>query len=135
MEKEKSCGAIIYNDNNEVLIVKHNAGHWDFPKGHMEEGENEYQTALREVKEETNLDIELIKEYRYEIHYSPKENVDKTVVFFLARNKSNDVVKQDAEIANIGWFEYKEANNILTYDIAKELLNKSYNDLIGKVNN
>lgn len=137
MEKEKSCGAIIYNDNNEVLIVKHNAGHWDFPKGHMEEGEDEYQTALREVKEETNLDIELIKEHRYEIHYSPKENVDKTVVFFLARNKSNDVEKQDSEIANIGWFEYKEANNILTYDIAKELLNKSYNDLIGnnKINN
>lgn len=133
MEKEKSCGAIIYNDKNEVLIVKHNAGHWDFPKGHMEEGENEYQTALREVKEETNLDIDLIKGYRYEIHYSPKENVDKTVVFFLAKNKSNDVIKQDCEISNIGWFEYKEALNVLTYDIAKELLNKSYSDL-GKVN-
>ena len=133
MKKEKSCGAIIYNDKNEVLIVKHNAGHWDFPKGHMEEGENEYQTALREVKEETNLDIDLIKGYRYEIHYSPKENVDKTVVFFLAKNKSNDVIKQDCEISNIGWFEYKEALNVLTYDIAKELLNKSYSDL-GKVN-
>ncbi len=129
MKKEKSCGAIIYNDKNEVLIVKHNAGHWDFPKGHMEEGEDELHTAIREVKEETNLDIELMQEYRYEIHYSPKENVDKTVVFFLAENKSNNVVKQDCEIADIGWFEYKEAMNILTYDIAKELLNKSYNDL------
>lgn len=135
MEKEKSCGAIIYNDNKEVLIVKHNAGHWDFPKGHMEEGENEYQTALREVKEETNLDIELIKECRYEIHYSPRENVDKTVVFFLAKNKSNEVVKQDCEIANIGWFEYKEAKDILTYDIARELLNKSFYDLNNKSNN
>lgn len=134
MEKEKSCGAIIYNDRNEVLIVKHNAGHWDFPKGHMEREEDEYQTALREVKEETNLDIDLIKEYRYEIHYNPKENVYKTVVFFLARNRSNDVIKQDAEISNIGWFEYKEALNVLTYDIAKDLLKKSYNDLNSKVN-
>ena len=63
MEKEKSCGAIIYNNNKEVLIVKHNAGHWDFPKGHMEYQEDEFQTAIREVKEETNLDVELFKEY------------------------------------------------------------------------
>ena len=134
MEKEKSCGAIIYNNNKEVLIVKHNAGHWDFPKGHMEYQEDEFQTAIREVKEETNLDVELFKEYRYEIHYSPKENVDKTVVFFLAKNTSNTLVKQDCEIQNIGWFEYKEALNILTYDIAKELLKKSYSDLDKIVN-
>lgn len=132
MEKEKSCGAIIYNEENKVLIVKHNAGHWDFPKGHMEKDENEYQTAIREVKEETNIDIELYKDCRYVIHYSPKENVDKTVVFFLAKNKSKDLVKQDCEIQNIGWFEYKEAINILTYDVAKELLEKSYNDLNKK---
>ena len=129
MEKEKSCGAIIFNENIEVLIVKHTAGHWDFPKGHMEIGEDEYQTAIREVKEETNIDVELIKEYRYEVHYSPKENVDKTVVFFLAKNKSNDLIKQDEEIQNIGWFEYKEAIDILTYESAKELFKKSYNDI------
>lgn len=129
MKKEKSCGAIIYNSNQEVLIVKHNAGHWDFPKGHVEKGENEYETAKREVKEETNLDIKLHEEYRYEIHYSPKEGVDKTVVFFLAENMSNEVKKQDCEIANIGWFNYKEAKEILTYYIARELLEKSYNDL------
>ena len=129
MEKEKSCGAIIFNENIEVLIVKHTAGHWDFPKGHMEIGEDEYQTAIREVKEETNIDVELIKEYRYEVHYSPKENVDKTVVFFLAKNKSNELIKQDEDIQNIGWFEYKEAIDILTYESAKELFKKSYNDI------
>ena len=129
MEKEKSCGAIIFNENIEVLIVKHTAGHWDFPKGHMEIGEDEYQTAIREVKEETNIDVELLKEYRYEVHYSPKENVDKTVVFFLAKNKSNELIKQDEEIQNIGWFEYKEAIDILTYESAKELFKKSYNDI------
>ena len=42
---------------------------------------------------------------------------------------SNEVKKQDCEIANIGWFNYKEAKEILTYDIARELLEKSYNDL------
>ena len=134
MTTEKSCGAVIFNDEDKVLIVKHNAGHWDFPKGHMEAGETETQTAIREVKEETNIDIDIIEEYRYESHYSPKENVEKTVVFFLAKNKSEKLEKQDAEIANIGWFSYKEALDIITYDNAKELYKKAYNDYINKVN-
>ena len=133
MTTEKSCGAVIFNDEDKVLIVKHNAGHWDFPKGHMEAGETETQTAIREVKEETNIDIDIIEEYRYESHYSPKENVEKTVVFFLAKSKSEKLEKQDAEIANIGWFSYKEALDIITYDNAKELYKKAYNDYINKV--
>ena len=56
MKKEKSCGCIIIKDD-EVLLIKHNKGHWDFPKGHMEEGETEKQTAVREVKEETHMDV------------------------------------------------------------------------------
>ena len=99
----------------------------------MEAGETETQTAIREVKEETNIDIDIIEEYRYESHYSPKENVEKTVVFFLAKNKSEKLEKQDAEIANIGWFSYKEALDIITYDNAKELYKKAYNDYINKV--
>ena len=133
MTTEKSCGAVIFNDEDKVLIVKHNAGHWDFPKGHMEAGETETQTAIREVKEETNIDIDIIEEYRYESHYSPKENVEKTVVFFLAKSKSEKLEKQDAEIANIGWFSYKEALDIITYDNAKELYKKAYKDYIDKV--
>lgn len=133
MTTEKSCGAVIFNDEDKVLIVKHNAGHWDFPKGHMEEGETEKQTALREVKEETNIDIDILEDYRYESHYSPKENVEKTVVFFLAKSKSDKLVKQDAEIANIGWFSNSEALDILTYDNAKEIYINAYKDYIDKV--
>ena len=98
----------------------------------MEKGEDEYQTAIREVKEETSVDIELYKNNRYTINYSPKEDVDKTVVFFLAKSKSDTLKKQDSEIANIGWFSYDEALEVLTYDTAKELLKKSYSDLNSK---
>ena len=65
MEQEKSCGAIVINKNNKILLVHHNAGHWDFPKGHIENGETEEQTAIREVKEETNIDIIINNKYRY----------------------------------------------------------------------
>ena len=46
MKYEKSCGCIIIKEG-KVLLVQHNVGHWDFPKGHMEENETEVQTAIR----------------------------------------------------------------------------------------
>jgi len=63
MKKEKSCGAVVYREQDKkrfYLILRHKrkgtkGGHWDLPKGHVEENESEHQTALREVKEETNL--------------------------------------------------------------------------------
>ena len=64
MKFEKSCGCIVLN-NEQVLLVKHNKGHWDFPKGHVEEGETEKQTALREVKEETNIDVQIISDKKW----------------------------------------------------------------------
>ena len=88
MKREKSCGALVYritqNGQKELLFIKHRHGtHWSFPKGHMEEGENEVQTALREVKEETGLDIDLEGDFRQSVEYYPKPNVKKQVVYFL----------------------------------------------------
>ena len=58
MEKEKSCGTMCFNQN-KILMVKHNKGHWAFPKGHVEENETEQETALRETKEETGLIVSI----------------------------------------------------------------------------
>ena len=75
MKHEKSCGAIVYRklgDTYQLLLIKHKfGGHWSFPKGHVEKGENEFQTALREVKEETGLEVTLQKEFRQCVEYFP----------------------------------------------------------------
>ena len=60
MKHEKSCGCIIIEDK-KVLLIKQTNGVWGFPKGHVEENETELQTAEREVKEETGLDIKYPK--------------------------------------------------------------------------
>lgn len=129
MKKEKSCGCIVINDKNEVLLIHHNAGHWDFPKGHVEEGETEIQTAIREVKEETNIDVKVNGEYRYVTKYSPKEDVIKEVVYFLAKNISNNKEAQLEEVSEVKWFNFQDAIERITYENSKEILVKLIKDL------
>ena len=129
MKQEKSCGCIVMNEKNEILLIHHNLGHWDFPKGHMEEGETEVETAIREVKEETNIDVEANEKYRYTTEYSPKEDVMKEVVYFLAKNISDNKEPQLEEVSEVRWFNFDEAIEIITYNRSKEILLKLKKDL------
>ena len=127
MKFEKCCGCIILNEG-KVLLVKHNVGHWGFPKGHMEKDETELQTAIREVKEETNIDVEIQEEKRYIDEYYSSEDTFKQVVYFLATCKNIVAKAQEAEIAQIEWVPIKEAVNKLTYENAKKLLKQVIED-------
>lgn len=129
MKKEKSCGCIVINNKNEVLLIHHNKGHWDFPKGHVEEGETEIQTAIREVKEETNIDVEINDNYRYTTEYSPGENIIKEVVYFLAKNINNNKKPQLEEVSEIEWVQMDDAIEKITYSTSKEILEKLKIDL------
>ena len=132
MKQEKSCGCIILNDKNEVLLIHHNAGHWDFPKGHVEDGETEIQTAIREVKEETNIDVEVNEKYKYSTKYSPKEDVIKEVVYFLARNVNDNKQAQLEEVSEVKWFSMKDAIDKITYDNSRDILIQLKKDLEKK---
>ena len=123
MKFEKSCGCVVI-DNNKVLLVKQNDGHWNFPKGHVENNETEIQTAIREVKEETNIDVIVNEKYRYTIKYNTKEGACKEVVFFLAKKVTDKIINQESEIEIAEWVEINEALDIITYDSAKNVLKK-----------
>lgn len=129
MKKEKSCGCIIFNEKREILLLHQNAGHWGLPKGHVEQGETEEQTAIREVKEETNIDVVINTEYRYSIVYNPKEDVEKEVVYFVAKNTSNDINPQLEEVQEVKWLDIDNAINTISYDNSRELLKKVKKDL------
>lgn len=129
MKEEKSCGCIVLNNANQVLLIHHNAGHWDFPKGHVEEGETEIQTAIREVKEETGIDVQVNEKYRYTTKYSPKEDVIKEVVFFLATNINDNKKAQLEEVSEVKWFKFEDALKTITYDTSVNILKKLQEDL------
>lgn len=127
MKREKSCGALVYrikNDNVELLLLRHRAGgHWSFPKGHVEPGENEIQTALREVHEETGLDISLLDGFRETVEYYPKPNVKKLVVYFLGTSDiKQEAHRQEKEISEIIWTSIDNAQNMVTFKNDKNLI-------------
>ena len=126
MKNEKSCGAIcFFYDNTElkVLLVQHKlGGHWAFPKGHVEKNELEYETAIREVKEETSVDIEILNGFRKENIYSPAKNILKKVVYFVAISNNIKTKPQPEEIRATNFINTNEAMQILTYPADKKLL-------------
>lgn len=126
---EKSCGAIVYrksHGNTEILLIKHiNSGHWSFPKGHMEKDETELETAAREIKEETGVDVILDPTFRETVQYSPKKDTMKVVVYFLAKAKNFELFPQEEEISQIRWVDIGHATSILTYENDKTIVNKA----------
>lgn len=132
ISKEKSCGAVVYRKESDVefLILQHKKGHYSFPKGHVEDDETEVETAIREIKEETNLDVLIDDNFRFVSSYYPKFNVLKDVVFFVGEAKSFDIVVQEKEVSNARWYTYEEAFNLITYDRDKELLKEAYKYLL-----
>lgn len=136
MKKEKSCGAVVYKiENNQILflIEKMNHGHFSMPKGHVENNETEIQTALREIKEETNLDVTLDSSFRQVITYAPYQDCLKDVVFFIAKAKSGKIKNQECEVSKIEFLPFDKAIKTLTYKYDKEVLLKAYLYLIKKL--
>ncbi len=129
MQYEKSCGAVIYrkfHGNTELLLIKHvNGGHWSFPKGHVEAGETEEETAKREIMEETGLEVVLDTSFREVVSYSPKKDTKKDVIYFLAKAVNYDFTPQQEEIAQIRWVEINRTQSVLSYDNDKQLAAKA----------
>ena len=129
--EEESCGIIPLKQENgiwQVLLILHQGGrHWAFPKGHGNPGETAVDSARRELKEETGLDIEKFLQddpltERYQFHRK-REIVVKTVQYFPALVSGN-LQLQAEEIRDAKWVPLKESPRYLTFREAKEMCNK-----------
>jgi len=137
MNSEVSSGIIVYYNRKdpEFLILKYGesagekGGHWDLCKGHVEPDEELEETALRETKEETGLDIELHDGFFEEISYNftnkRKDLVSKKVYFFVGESKTKDI-RLSHEHTGFKWLRYDDAIKQVTFDSAKKLLKKAY---------
>lgn len=137
MSKEKSAGAVIFRVDNKTayyLLLHYPSSarakgeYWDLPKGHIEAGETEEETAKREVQEETGLkDIKVLDGFCETIHYWFRvegKTISKTVVFYLAQTDQENI-KISAEHLGYAWLSYEKALEKLTHENAQLLLKKS----------
>jgi 8-oxo-dGTP pyrophosphatase MutT (NUDIX family) len=122
MSYEKSCGAVVYREKEGVreylLILNRKGGakgHWGFPKGHVEKGETEEQTARREIFEETGIKAELDTGFRAVSTYSPRDGVMKDVVYFAAKASDPEITLQASEVADFMWADFETAQQTLTH--------------------
>lgn len=130
MFDEKSCGVIPLRKNRgkwEVLLVQLHAGHWGFPKGHVEEGESSEMTARRELKEETGLVFQnfLTSDFLTEEYQFQRNNkvTSKLVIYYLAMVSGNPVIQQK-EIKDSKWVPLSEVINYFTFPESQNTLFK-----------
>lgn len=134
MMQKKSSGAVVFKKNQEIeyLLLHYEAGHWDYVKGEVEKGEDERDTVMRELEEETGItDGRFIGDFREEISYFYKmrgRTVHKVVVFFLIETMTGRV-RLSHEHVGYEWLDYRKALERLTYRNAKDVLEKAHNYL------
>ena len=132
---ERAAGAVVVRKTGSgdwecVLIRQHN-GDWGLPKGHVERGESDEQAAVREVKEETGLSVELDPVFRQAVRYTVANARTKEVVYFLGRPAPGELVGQAEEIAEIGWYSFEEAVKKVRYAAVREVLHAAQRFLAG----
>lgn len=128
---EESAGVIpVHKESGEILLVQHHAGHWGFPKGHIEKGENIKQAALRELQEETGLTKvtlrgePIVKNYTFERN---GDQIEKTVSYFVGIIDTKDVTIGQDEIQAFAWLSFEKASKRLTY--SKDVLENAWSVL------
>ena len=141
MKKETSVGGIIFylTKKGEIFYLllkypslKRKRVYWGFAKGRKEEGEENRETLIREIKEETGLEkIEIFDGFLEDTSYffwRDKERVFKKVIFYLVRAKEKKV-KISFEHEDAKWFSYEKAMKALPFSNYRNLLKKA-NDFL-----
>jgi len=126
---ERSAGVIVFRIENGrplYLLLKH-PSYWG-PKGHLEDGETEEDTARRELAEEAGLtEVEIVPDFREVIEYWFKKeghSIHKKVIFFLARTENTDLTLS-SEHEDAGWFDFVESERRARYRSQRALLRKA----------
>lgn len=110
-----------------VFLICHTAGHWGFPKGHAEDKETPLQSALRELKEETNLEADsLLFQDPLEEDYNFKRSgktIEKKVLYYIIKAKGKVNLQTD-EISDGKWLSFEDAHQTITFEEVRKLLSQ-----------
>ena len=135
--REFSAGFLLFRDTpmGRLWLLLDYGKHWDYPKGHLEKGENAWQAAVRELREETGIKrVDRVGRFKQEMEYgfySPKKGkIHKTVTYFVGRTTDPEVTVSH-EHTGYAWLDYDAAMQKLTYENAKTILRAAHEWLMG----
>ena len=134
MPREISAGVIVFRraPGPHYLLLHYESGHWDFPKGHIEPGEDAQETARRELKEETGISqISFLDGYKETLRYFFRQKgigIFKIVIYFLAETTQSEVTLSFEHIG-FEWLPYEAALERLTFKNSRDLLVKAHERL------
>lgn len=114
-----SAGAIIVNENNEILLIRGPRRGWEMPGGQVEEGESLAQAAIRETKEEAGVDIEIVRFCG--IYQNVSGGICNTL--FLAKQVGGEMTTTE-EALEVGYFSVQDALNMVTWKNFRERIEK-----------
>ena len=125
---ETSCGVVLVNYGT-VLLLQYPQGHWDLPKGHVEEADGNYQiTAERELGEETGItEIEFIHGFEEKTTYSFKRKGKKTnkqVIWYLATTEKISIALSN-EHRDYMWLDWDLAIEMVTHEETRTIISKA----------
>ena len=127
MKPTQTAGGIVLNKEGLVLVVSQNGNSWSLPKGHIDEGEDKLQAAIREIYEESGIgQLELIKELgsyeRYRIGLDGGEDKSelKQIFMFLFTTKEEKLKPIDPGNPEARWVERNKVAELLTHKRDKE---------------
>jgi DNA polymerase len=131
MRNEVSSGIIVFKRSEEkilFLFLKRREGFLDFPKGHVEKGENNSQAATRETFEEAGIRCHIIPGFEQSTKYYFNfngENIRKDLIMFLGEVEEDTEIKISHEHIGYEWLSYDEAISQLKYPNQRELITKA----------
>ena len=136
MIEATSCGGVVIFRGKILVLYKNYRNKyegWVLPKGTVEAGEEFKETALREVKEETGVQAQIIK-YIGKSQYSfntPQDTVEKEVHWYLMMADSYYSKPQREEyFVDSGYYKYYEAYHLLKFSNEKQILEKAYHEYL-----
>jgi 8-oxo-dGTP pyrophosphatase MutT (NUDIX family) len=131
---ETSCGVVLVNYGT-VLLLQYPQGHWDFPKGHVEEDdEDHHATARRELAEETGIDrIDFVEGFVQKSEYSYRhrgKKKDKQVIWYLAQTDQL-TVKLSHEHRGYMWLDWDMAEQQLSHQETQAVLRQARQHMVA----